>query len=69
MGGGACVKIILNSGGIGGTLNGIANVFVSSAADTIPQELIEEGEALICEDFHKKLQAYEQKLLKATGYK
>jgi hypothetical protein len=69
MGGAACAKLLLNSGGVAGTLNGISNVLVSGAADSIPHDLIEEGEQLICEEFHKKLQAYEQKLLTAIGYK
>ena len=69
MGGAACVKIILNGRGIEGIISGIVDTFASAAGDTIPADLREEGEAILCEDLHKRLQEYEEKLLKATGYK
>lgn len=66
MGGAAC-KLLLNSGGVIGTLTGISNVIISPQGSTISPELIKEGEGLIC-GFHEQLREYEEKLLKATGY-
>lgn len=66
MGGAAC-KLLLNSGGVQGTLRGIDNVFLTDAS-AVSADLMEEGEKLIC-GFHKDLQTYEKKLLAATGYK
>lgn len=64
--GGAPCKLLLNSGGVIGTLNGIGNVYLTDTV--IPDDLTEEGEKLIC-GFHKELQKFEAKLLAATGYK
>lgn len=64
--GGAPCKLLLNSGGVTGTLNGISNLIISEYGEAIPAELIEEGEKLIC-GFHEQLEEYEQKLLAATG--
>jgi hypothetical protein len=65
MGGSSCAKILLNNGGVIGLLTGINNVIVTDG-DTLPPDLIAEGEKLIC-GFHEQLEEYEKKLLAAVG--
>lgn len=65
MGGGAC-KLLLNSSGVIGILTGISNVIISQEGGSIPQDLIDEGEKLIC-GFHAQLEEYEKKLIAATS--
>lgn len=64
MGGGAC-KLLLNSGGVIGTLTGISNVLIGPEAGSVPAELVAQGEKLIC-GFHEELLKYEQQLIAAT---